>query len=214
MVISTIQPDIFTQNYTIASAMIDRILPAYAAVLAKGGFAMSIAAGVGAARIAATLGGAPVVRVMPNLPAACGAGMSALYAAQDVSAEQRDVAEALVAATGSLIWVDDEDRIDRFTAIAGSGPGYIFELMRSFAEAAEALGFSTEEARKLAVQTVRGTAEMAAREDRPLSELRTNVTSPGGTTQAGLDVFRADGMLDDLLRRTAQAAYARAVEMR
>ncbi|MGB3721877.1 MAG: pyrroline-5-carboxylate reductase [Pacificimonas sp.] len=194
--------------------MIDRILPAYADVLANGGFAISIAAGVGAERISSALGGAPVIRIMPNLPAAYGVGMSALYAAAGIGQAQRDVAEALVAATGSLIWVDDEDRIDRFTAVAGSGPGYIFELMRSFAEAAEALGFTAEEARQLAVQTVRGTAEMAAQEDKPLSELRTNVTSPGGTTQAGLDVFSRNDELADLLRETTTAAYARACELR
>ncbi len=194
--------------------MIDKILPQYADLMKAGGFAVSIAAGVTAKRISGHLAQAPVIRVMPNLPAAYGAGMSALFASDGVTQDQRDIAEALVDATGSLIWVDVEDRIDRFTAVAGSGPGYVFEFMRNLADAAEGLGFAPDDARKLAVETVRGAAQMASEESRDLAGLRDAVTSPGGTTEAGLGVLRRDDELARLLRETTEAAYARACELR
>ena len=112
------------------------------------------------------------------------------------------------------MWLDDEDEIDRFTAVAGSGPGYVFELLRAYEEAAVEIGFDRETARELVLGTVAGTTEMAVRDERPLAELRGDVTSPNGTTQAGLDALRTDGTMERLLRETVRAAYDRAVELR
>ena len=194
--------------------MLDDVLPAYAPLMAEGAFALSIAAGVPAARVSGALGGRPVVRVMPNLPAAVGRGVTALFAGEGVTDAHRTLATALIEATGQAVWLDEEDRIDRFTAVAGSGPGYVFEILRVFEEAAIEIGFDPETARDLVVGTVAGTTEMASRDRRPLADLRNDVTSPNGTTQAGLDALRAGGTMARLLREAVQAAYDRAVELR
>lgn len=194
--------------------MVDAVLPAYGAVMAKGAFAISIAAGVPARRVSEALGGAPVVRVMPNLPAAVGRGVTALYAGEGVTDAHKALATRMIEATGTAVWLDDEDKIDRFTAVAGSGPGYVFEILRAFEEAAREIGFDDEVARELVLGTVAGTTEMATRDDRPLAELRNDVTSPNGTTQAGLDALRDGGTMERLLRETVQAAYERAVALR
>ncbi|MBB3763589.1 pyrroline-5-carboxylate reductase family protein [Sphingomicrobium lutaoense] len=194
--------------------MMEEVLPTYADHIAHDGFALSMAAGVSAERISSLLGGVPTARVMPNLPAAMGRGMSALYAQPEVSATQRLLVGKLVGATGETAWIEDEERIDLFTALAGSGPGYVFEIMRAMQDIAEARGFAPEEARRIAVETVSGTGEMARREDKSLEELRNDVTSPGGTTDAGLSVLREGGAIEDLLGRTVDAAHARAVELR
>jgi|TARA_R100000501_G_scaffold12618_1_gene23311 pyrroline-5-carboxylate reductase len=212
-------PDVEDQKFDllivgIKPQMVNDILPQYKSVMADDGFALSIAAGVPAGHVATLLGGRPVVRVMPNLPTAYGVGMSAIYKGKGVSEAQAGHVETLIEATGKFITVEEEDRIDRFTAIAGSGPGYVFEFMNSFASAATELGFDAEEARMLAVETVLGTAHMASHEERALADLRDDVTSPNGTTQAGLDVLRRGGDLADLLRETTEAAYRRACELR
>jgi len=115
---------------------------------------------------------------------------------------------------GKVIEVSDEDALDRFTAIAGSGPGYVFELARTYTMAAMELGFDEAEARAMVLGTIEGTIAMASADDTPLEELRNSVTSKGGTTAAGLAALNADGQLTDLLSNTAKAAYDRAVELR
>lgn len=194
--------------------VLDQVLPLYAGRLAEGGFVASIAAGCPIARLRSLANGAPVVRIMPNLPAAIGAGVSGLCADPAVTQGQRDTIEALMAAVGMALWVGDEDQLDRLTAIAGSGPGYVFEIARSYVEAARALGFAPEVARQLVLATMAGTIAMAQQSDLALEELRNSVTSKGGTTAAGLAVLNDDGVLDRLLTETLKAAYARAVELR
>ena len=194
--------------------MMETVLPPYGKLMAKGAFALSIAAGVTTERVSRLVGDLPVVRVMPNLPAACGQGMSGVYAQDGVSHAQRGLVEKLIEATGEMTWIDDEERIDLFTALAGSGPGYVFEIMRAYQDIAEARGFSRDEARRIAVETIAGSGEMARRDTRPLEELRNDVTSPGGTTHAGLSVLRQDDLLAKRLGETVDAAHARAVELR
>lgn len=194
--------------------LIDTVLGDYRSRLAKNGFVASIAAGCSIARLQAVIGAVPVIRIMPNLPAAIGAGVSGLCAADSASAAQRSAVETLMQAAGQTIWVDDEDRLDRFTAIAGSGPGYVFEIARAYAEAAEALGFSAADARKLVLATVNGSAAMALGDPASLTELRDSVTSRNGTTAAGLAALNGDGSLSRLLTATLDAAYVRATELR
>ena len=194
--------------------MLDDVLPHYAGRLAQGGFVASIAAGFSLGRIRPLAGGAPVVRIMPNLPAAIGAGVSGLCADPEVGQTERDVVEALMSAVGTAVWVRDEDQLDRLTAVAGSGPGYVFELARSYVAAAQSLGFDADQAKQLVLGTLAGTIEMARRSDLELEELRNSVTSKGGTTAAGLGALNGDGGLDRLLKATVDAAYARAVELR
>ena len=195
--------------------MIDDVLPDYAANLADHGYVLSIAAGASAARLKKAMGGAPVVRVMPNLPAAVGKGTSGVLAGPDVSEAQASHAMEMMQRTGTAIAVESEDMLDRATAVAGSGPGYVFEIARAYVAAAEQLGFAPDQARALVLGTMEGTIAMAlANPDTPLEELRNSVTSKGGTTAAGLDALNGDGGLSDTLTATLKSAYDRAVELR
>jgi len=194
--------------------MIDEVLPSYIDRLAPDGLLISLAAGTSCQRIATLAGRHALVRVMPNLPVSIGLGMSALYAGDGVTAEHRRFIEALMGPTGELLWAESEDEFDRITAVAGSGPGYTFELLRCWAEAAEALGFTPAQARTLVLATVRGAVELAQERDLPLAELRAEVTSRKGTTEAGLNALNGDGELTGRFTRTLQAAYDRAVELR
>lgn len=194
--------------------LVDKVLPDYAAHLSETGLTASIAAGCSVARLQAAIGKRPVVRIMPNMPSAIGAGVSGLFAGPGVTASHRQAIDELMSRAGIAIWVDDEDKLDRVTAIAGSGPGYVFEMARAYCEAAEGLGFSPDEARNLVLGTMAGTIEMARQTGTPLDALRNAVTSKNGTTEAGLAALNGDGRFTDLIRGAADAAYARAVELR
>ena len=194
--------------------LIDTVLPGHASLLSPSGCVLSIAAGCSVARLARAVGPTAIIRVMPNLPSAIGAGVSGLYANSDVTTTHRDQAETLMQAAGVAVWVEDEDQIDRVTAIAGSGPGYVFEFARTYVEAAKALGFSHDQARDLVLGTIAGTVDMARQSRDSLETLRNSVTSPNGTTEAGLAALNGDGKLTALLEATTQAAYKRAVELR
>ena len=195
--------------------MLGDILPDYADHLADDGYVLSIAAGASIERIAGLLGGAPVVRVMPNLPAAVGQGVSGLVAGPGVTDAQKDHAMAMMGRTGTVIPVETEDGLDRVTAVAGSGPGYVFEIARTYVDAARAMGFDTKQARALALGTMQGTVAMALDQpDTDLATHRDNVTSKGGTTAAGLAALNGDDAITDHFRACVQAAYDRAVELR
>ncbi|QKG72765.1 pyrroline-5-carboxylate reductase family protein [Erythrobacter mangrovi] len=195
--------------------MIDEVMPAYAALLAGGGYALSIAAGCSIARLSRLLGGAPVVRVMPNLPAAVGKGVSGVCAGPGATGAALAHAEAMMQRTGTAVIVDDEDMIDHVTAVSGSGPGYVFEFARAYVEAAITQGFTPTEARAMVLGTIDGAVAMALADDTTdLAELRNSVTSKGGTTAAGLATLNGDGQLSQRLRETLEAAYNRAVELR
>lgn len=195
--------------------MIDDILPHYDDMLSSEGYVLSIAAGASIDRLSKLMGGAPVIRVMPNMPAAVGKGVSGLCAGPGTPDAARDHAQELMQRTGAALVVDSEDRLDRVTAVAGSGPAYMFEFARAWIEAARKLGFSRDEARTLALGTMEGALAMADQSDEvPLEELRDAVTSKGGTTAAGLDALNGDGVLSDRLNGCLDAAYKRAVELR
>lgn len=194
--------------------MIDDILPEYTDAFADDGYVLSMAAGCSIARLAKASGGRPVVRVMPNLPAAIGQGVSGLVASGDASDRHTSHATAMMERSGTVVTVEDEDALDRVTAVAGSGPGYVFELARSYVEAAMGLGFAEPEARDMVLDTLAGTIAMAKSSDQPLEELRNSVTSKNGTTAAGLNALNGDGQLSELLENTLKAAYDRAVELR
>tara|TARA_R100001244_G_scaffold47550_3_gene42281 strand:- start:28366 stop:29115 length:750 start_codon:yes stop_codon:yes gene_type:complete len=194
--------------------LIDTVLPDYLPHLASDGVISSIAAGYSATRLATHAGNRSVIRIMPNLPAMISKGVSGLYAHGSVPETATQEIERLALCSGEIVWVDSEDMLDRLTAVAGSGPGYVFEMLRAYIEAAENLGFGAQDARTLVLATVQGTLEMARQSDRSLEELRNNVTSKGGTTAAGLNALNGDGDYSDLIRATLEAAYQRAVELR
>lgn len=181
-------------------------------MIAESSLVVSIMAGTTIAGIARTCGG-KVVRAMPNTPAAIGRGITVAVAASDVSQEQRDLTDALLRATGSVEWVEDESLIDAVTAVSGSGPAYVFLLAEEMARAGIAAGLPPELAMKLARETVSGSGELLHQSDLDAATLRKNVTSPGGTTAAALSVLMADDGFGPLLTRAIAAATARSKEL-
>ena len=195
--------------------LIDDIMADYIEHLAPGGYVLSIAAGYSGARLSRLMGDAPVIRTMPNLPAAIGCGVSGICPGPHASSIHVTQAEAFMRRAGATITVGSEDKLDKVTAVAGSGPGYVFEIARAYAEAAMAQGFDEDEARDMVLGTIGGAIAMASEPSAPsLEELRNSVTSKGGTTAAGLGALNADGGLSKRLHDTLQAAYDRAVELR
>jgi pyrroline-5-carboxylate reductase len=170
---------------------------------------VSVAAGIRADRLQQWLGsGIPVVRSMPNRPALIGAGATGLYADATLSAENRQLAEQVMASTGLCVWVRREDDIDAVTALSGSGPAYFFRLAELMAEAGVAQGLEPDVARKLAAQTLAGAGQLVAAEAQPdLARMRAEVTSKGGTTEAALNCFAEQGF--EQLVAAAMAAAAR-----
>src|SRR5882724_8318945 len=173
---------------------------------------VSIMAGTTIASIEAACGGS-VVRAMPNTPAAIGRGITVAVAANNVSAAQREVADALLRATGSVEWVDDEDLMDAVTAVSGSGPAYIFLLAEELARAGVAAGLPAELATKLARETVAGSGELLHRSELASATLRQNVTSPGGTTAAALEVLMGPNGMQPLLTCAVAAATQRSKDL-
>jgi pyrroline-5-carboxylate reductase len=174
--------------------------------------AVSIMAGTTIASLQQVCGDM-VVRAMPNTPAAIGRGITVAVAAPKVSAAQRTTADALLRATGSVEWVADEGLMDAVTAVSGSGPAYVFLLAEELARAGIAAGLPEALATRLARETVAGSGELLHRSELAAATLRQNVTSPGGTTAAALDVLMsADGM-QQLMTRAIAAATARSKEL-
>lgn len=178
--------------------------------LAADTLVMSVLAGTKISRVREALD-RPVVRSMPNTPARIGRGVTALYG--DVVEADRVVAEALMAAAGQVVWLDDEGQFGAVTGLSGSGPAYLFRFIEALASAGEAAGLSPRLAEVLALETVTGAAALAAASTETPAELRVQVTSPKGTTQAGLDVLDGEGSLTDLLTRTVAAAATRSREL-
>lgn len=174
---------------------------------------LSIAAGLPLGVIGRWLGGhRRLVRAMPNTPALVGAGVTGLYADPSVDALGREEAERIMGAVGEVIWVEDEGKIDAITALSGSGPAYVFAFLEALQAAGEALGFDAATARRLAQSTAAGAVRLAQESDEPLSRLRENVTSKGGTTEAALARLTERGFAE-ALREAVFAAYARSQEL-
>jgi pyrroline-5-carboxylate reductase len=173
---------------------------------------VSIMAGATIASISRICGGA-VVRAMPNTPAAIGRGITVAVAANNVSAAQRATTDALLRAVGSVEWVDDEQLMDAVTAVSGSGPAYIFLLAEELARAGVEAGLPVELATRLARETVAGSGELLRRSEASSATLRQNVTSPGGTTAAALEVLMGPDGMQSLLTRAVAAATRRSKEL-
>jgi len=151
-----------------------------------------------------------IVRTMPNTPAQEGLGMTGIFANKFVTAEQKENVEKIIACTGKFIWLKDEAGIDKITSVSGSGPAYFFLFMEAMEQQAKAIGFSAEESRLLVQQTALGAATMVTNNpELEIGQLRTNVTSKGGTTQAALLQF-TEGKLPELVATAMNAAVKRA----
>ena len=154
---------------------------------------ISIAAGVTINNLKSWLGDLPVVRCMPNTPALVQAGATGLYADPSVSGEQKELAGQILASVGLTFWFDEERALDAVTAVSGSGPAYFFLMMESMIEAGRKLGLDERTARQLVLQTAWGAAQLAITSETGPDVLRQQVTSPGGTTAAAIDVFENGG---------------------
>jgi pyrroline-5-carboxylate reductase len=189
-------------------------VPRLAAYAGKGTLVLSIMAG-------RTLGflddklppNTAIVRAMPNTPAAIGRGITVAVANANVTARQRKLASDLLAAIGTVEWVDDESLMDAVTAVSGSGPAYIFLLAEAMTQAGIAAGLPDDLAARLARETVAGSGELLHRSALEAAVLRQNVTSPGGTTAAALEVLMGPGGFDQLMTKAVAAATRRSREL-
>jgi pyrroline-5-carboxylate reductase len=157
--------------------------------------------------------GTALVRAMPNTPAAVGRGITVACGSAEVTPQQRALASGLLEAIGSVEWVEDESLMDAVTALSGSGPAYVFLLVEAMAKAGIAAGLPQELAQKLARETVTGSGELMHRSPLDAATLRQNVTSPGGTTAAALDVLMGPNGFDKLLTEAIAAATRRSREL-
>lgn len=195
--------------------MMGAALPRLAALGNGGTIFLSIAAGTPIAGFEAALGArTPIVRAMPNTPAAVGRGITALVGNAHADAAALDLAEALMRAVGQVVRLDDEAAIDAVTAVSGSGPAYVFLMIEALAAAGEAEGLPRGLALGLARATVAGAGALAETSGTDPAQLRIDVTSPGGTTAAALAVLmREDDGLPALIRRAVAAAADRSREL-
>ena len=165
-------------------------LPVLAKALApllKNQLIISIAAGIRLADLSRWLGGySTIIRAMPNTPAQIQAGITGLYAMPSVSKAQIALADQVLSAAGSTLWLDSEEKLDAVTAISGSGPAYVFYFIEALQEAALALGLSEAQAKQLSMATFKGATLLADASTTPIATLREQVTSKGGTTEQGL----------------------------
>jgi len=190
------------------------VVPTLAPLLAPATVVLSIMAG----RTLGFLAGAltqqtALVRAMPNTPAAIGRGITVAVPNAQVSHRQRELVHALLAATGLVEWVNDEALMDAVTAVSGSGPAYVFLLAEALSTAGAAAGLPPELAARLARATVAGSGELLNRSPLDPATLRQNVTSPGGTTAAALDVLMAADGMTQLMKRAVMAATRRSREL-
>lgn len=190
-----------------------RTLPHYARFAAGSPF-VSVMAGKTLAGMATLLGpGARIVRAMPNTPAAIGKGITVACAGPGVTAAERALADALLAAVGATEWVEEEALLDPVTALSGGGPAYVFLLAEVLAEAGVAAGLPADLSARLARATVAGSGALLEASAEPPDQLRRNVTSPGGTTAQALAVLMDDAAWPALMRRAIAAASARSREL-
>ena len=174
---------------------------------------VSIAAGLDLETLARFLGGhRKIVRCMPNTPALIGAGITGLCPLPEVSKEECTAADRVLRAVGNTVWIADEGKMDGVTAISGSGPAYVFLFIEALQQAAADLGFTPEQGRQLAIETVQGAADLAAQSSEPASVLRERVTSKGGTTAAALQTMAEKGVKEGIVAGV-MAAEARGREL-
>jgi pyrroline-5-carboxylate reductase len=195
--------------FAVKPQIVDTVLPSYRRCARPGTLFVSIVAGKTLSGLARHLGDAAIVRTMPNTPAAIGRGITVACANPLVTSAQRQLCDRLLAAIGESSWVEDEGLLDAVTGVSGSGPAYVFLLIETLARAGEAEGLPADLALRLASSTVAGSGELARISSESPAQLRENVTSPGGTTRAALDVLMAGNGLEALIKCAVAAAAAR-----
>lgn len=199
--------------FAVKPQIMDGVVPAYRMLAGEGALVLSIAAGRTIGSFARLLGEVPIVRAMPNTPAAIGHGITVACPNAEVTPAMRERASMLLAAVGEVEWVADEALMDAVTAVSGSGPAYVFLMIEALAAAGVEAGLPAPLAARLALVTVAGSGALALESGAAPDELRRNVTSPGGTTQAALEVLMAVDGLAPLMARAVAAATRRSREL-
>lgn len=198
--------------FAVKPQILGDVLPLYGRFAPK--LYLSIAAGKNREFFRRYLGKkAPIVRAMPNTPAAIGRGMTVIHRAGDVDPHALHLAEALLKGTGDIAWIEDEDWMHIVTAVSGGGPAYLFLLIEALTAAGHKAGLPLELAQKLARKTMEGSAELSRLSPEKPEDLRRAVTSPKGTTEAALHVLMKQGGLQQLMEAAIQAATARSYEL-
>ena len=193
--------------------VMDAVLPPLKTLVGPNTVVVTVAAGKTLAFLEGHLGAAAMVRAMPNTPAMVGRGVTGAFANARVTAAQHQTVSELLKVSGPVEWVASEDDIDAVTAVSGSGPAYVFYLVECMAEAGRKAGLPQDLAMRLARHTVAGAGEMLFQSSDEASQLRKNVTSPGGTTAAALSVLMADDGMQPLFDAAIEAARKRAQEL-
>lgn len=206
-----IKPDVIV--FAVKPDTLEKILPQYQKVFsAHSPIYLSIAAGKSIAFFKKYLGEhAHVVRAMPNLPATIGAGITALFAENTLSVSARQKAEHIMSAAGQTLWLENEEQMHAATALSGSGPAYAFYFLESLVDAGVKAGLSQENAWKLSMETVVGSCLLAATSPESFNQLRKNVASPGGTTEAAFSLLYSEW--GELLQRAVAKAAEKSREL-
>ena len=200
--------------FAVKPQVMDTVVCQYDRFLGPNTVVLSIAAGKTIAYFARQLSAdAAVVRAMPNTPAAIGEGITVACGNRNLREDQRAICDVLLGAVGEVIWDDNEEHLDAVTAVSGSGPAYVFLLIECLAHSGKLAGLPPELANKLARATVRGAGMLASCSGESTEVLRKNVTSPGGTTAAALDVLMANDGIAPIFDRAVAAAAARSREL-
>lgn len=200
--------------FAVKPQVMDEVVPLYKSLIEPGKLVLSIAAGTSIGYFEHHLGpNTAVVRAMPNTPASIGRGITVLCANSHVTTEQKARCEVLIGAVGEVEWIKDESLMDAVTAVSGSGPAYVFLLIETLAQAGINAGLDVELANHLALTTVVGAGALAQTSQDTPSVLRENVTSPGGTTAAALEVLMANSGLEQLMTKAVAAAKKRGQEL-
>jgi pyrroline-5-carboxylate reductase len=198
--------------WAVKPQVLDQIIAGYQGKFPTTSLMLSIAAGKTLNYFSEHFPDNAIVRTMPNLNAMVGQSITGCIANRDLSEEQTDAANSIISAVGEVVWVQDEDQIDAITAISGSGPAYFFYFVELLEKAAKDLGLDPEVAAELALYTFVGSAETLIDADKAAGDLRTMVTSKGGTTDAALKSFEASG-LGEIVKKATKAEYKRAKEL-
>jgi pyrroline-5-carboxylate reductase len=194
--------------------MMTDVLPKFRSFADHGALIISIAAGTSIRTFEDSFGGdAAIIRAMPNTPAAIRQGMIVCCQNGNANSEQVDMCDKLMTAIGTVAWIDDEKHMDAVTGLSGSGPAYVFYMIESMTAAGIQAGLPEDLAETLAEVTIAGAGQLAIQSDEPASKLRENVTSPNGTTAAGLAILMAEDGLGNLMVKTVDAATKRSREL-
>lgn len=210
-------PESFVQDvvvFALKPQVLGKVLRDYTHSIAHEALIVSIAAGLEMAFYQDHFPHNPIIRVMPNTPAFVGESMSALYASPQVTQAQKTFAQGLFESVGKTLWVSSDAEIDSVTAVSGCGPAYYYLLAECLAHGAQKLGLSPEQGDLLARQTLIGAGAYLASSPKALSVLRQNVTSPGGMTEAALNVLLENQAFGTLIEEALKAAMDRASQLK